>query len=655
MRSCIYEGYTEHQRIKPAEHRFRYSLYFYCFALDELPQMDRRLPLFACNRFRPVSLYDKDYLDEGPGAIREKLLKRLDGEVAVARIKRILLITSARYFNYIFNPVSFYYCLTQDNELMAVVAEVNNTFNEKHLYVLKTPEEDAPGYAAHYRTDKAFHVSPFNSTAGQYEFFFSEPGEEIDIRIVLHRDGGKIFEARLFGKSKPLTSLGLAAIMLKHPLLPHLSVPRIFLEAGKLFFQKKLAYLDKPIPMSMMTIRRNPPSLLEKGCISIVAGLLEKISVGALTLRLPDGRIKTFGDKGSDLRATMMIHDYGFFTSLVAGGDVGMGEAFVQGLWDAQDIPTLFSLLIKNRDVLKNGYPATAWLKRRKNDLLYLLRSNSLTVARRNVRSHYDLSNDLFGLFLDESMTYSSGVYVGESDTLEEAQHRKLQMIVEKGRIEETDEVLDIGCGWGGFAIHAAEQTGCRVTGITISEAQHRFARDRVEKAGLQGRIRILLQDYREIKGRFDKIVSIEMLEAVGEKYFGTFFRHCDRLLKPGGLLVLQAITIPDQAYQAYRKETDWIQKHIFPGGLLPSVTVLLNAVTRHSTLLVENLEDIGLHYARTLKDWRERFTQHRDRLRSLGFDKAFERKWVYYLATCEAGFAEQALGDAQVVFRKPR
>ena len=655
MRSCIYEGYTEHQRVKPAEHHFRYNLYFYCFDLEELPELDRRLPLFAYNRLRPVSLHDKDYLDEGPGTIREKLLRRLEREVDISRIKRILLITSARYFNYIFNPVSFYYCLTQDHELSAVVAEVNNTFNEKHLYVLKSPEENAPGYAAHYRTNKAFHVSPFNSTAGQYEFFFSEPAEEIDIRIILHRDGEKIFEAKLWGKSKTLTAANLAAIMLKHPLMPHLSVPRIFLQAGKLFFQKKLAYLDKPIPMSMMTIRKHPPSLLQKGCISIVEKLLEKISVGALTLRFPDGRIRTFGDNASDLRATITVHDYGFFTRLVTGGDVGLGEAFVEGLWDTQDIPTLFRLLIKNRDVLKNGYPATAWLKRRKNDLIHLLRTNNITGARKNIQSHYDLSNDLFGLFLDESMTYSCGIYHADTDTLEEAQRRKLQMIVEKGHIEKTDDVLEIGCGWGGFAIHAAIQTGCRVTGITISKAQQRLAQDRVDKAGLQDRIRILFQDYRETQGRFDKIVSIEMLEAVGEQYWGIFFRHCDRLLKPGGLLVLQVITIPDQAFQTYKKETDWIQKYIFPGGLLPSVTALLNAATRHSTLVVKSLEDIGLHYARTLKDWRERFTQNHDRVRNLGFDQAFERKWIYYLATCEAGFTEQALGDVQIVFRKPR
>jgi cyclopropane-fatty-acyl-phospholipid synthase len=274
--------------------------------------------------------------------------------------------------------------------------------------------------------------------------------------------------------------------------------------------------------------------------------------------------------------------------------------------------------------------------------------------ARRNIQSHYDLSNELFSLFLDESMSYSSGVYLAETDTLEEAQRRKLQMIVDKGRIEASDEVLEIGCGWGGFALYAAQQTGCRVTGVTISDAQRRLAQERVEKADLQNSIRILLQDYREITGRFDKIVSIEMLEAVGEKKFGTFFRQCDRLLKPGGLLVLQVITIPDQGYKAYRKETDWIQKYIFPGGFLPSITVLLNAATRHSTLIMETLEDIGLHYARTLRDWRERFAQNRDQLQPLGFDPSFERKWKYYLSICEAGFYEHAVSDVQVVFRKP-
>jgi len=654
MRSCIYEGYTEHQRVRPAEHHFRYNLYFYCFDLDELPYLNRTLPLFAYNRFRPVSIHDKDYLDQDPGAIREKLLRRLDKEVDVDRIAGILLITSARYFNYIFNPVSFYYCLSAESELVAVVAEVNNTFNEKHLYILKAAEGKAADYAAHYRADKNFHVSPFNSTAGQYEFFFSMPGEEIDIRIILHREEEKVFEARLWGKSRPLTSFGLAALIARHPLMPHLSIPRIFLEAAKLFFQKNLTYIEKPIPMSMMTIRKKPPGLLEKACMVIVTKLLACISSGSLDLRLPDGRVKAFGNDDADLKAAMTIHDYGFFTSLVMGGDVGLGETYVRGLWDTKDIPTLFRVFIRNREALKNGYPATAWLTRRKNDLLYLLRSNSLMGARRNIQSHYDLSNELFSLFLDESMSYSSGVYRGERDSLEEAQRRKLQMIVDKGRIKASDEVLEIGCGWGSFALYAAQQTGCHVTGITISDAQHRLAHDRVKKAGLQNSIRILLQDYREVEGRFDKIVSIEMLEAVGEKNFGTFFQQCDRLLKPGGLLVLQVITIPDQAYATYRKETDWIQKYIFPGGFLPSITVLLNVATRHSTLVMETLEDIGRHYARTLRDWRERFIHHHDQLQNLGFNQSFERKWKYYLSICEAGFYEQALSDVQVVFRKP-
>ncbi|MBN2688908.1 MAG: DUF1365 family protein [Deltaproteobacteria bacterium] len=655
MRSCIYEGYTEHQRVKPVEHHFRYNLYFYCFDIAELSELDRKLPLFAYNSFRPVSLHDKDYLDQGTGAIREKLLRRLENKVDIDRIKRVLLITSARYFNYIFNPVSFYYCLSAESEIVAVVAEVNNTFNEKHLYVLTTPDDKVADSAVHYRADKNFHVSPFNSTAGQYEFFFSEPGEEIDIRIILHREGEKVFEARLWGKSRPLTSLGLAALIAKHPLMPHLSIPRIFLEAGKLFFQKKLAYIEKPVPMSMMTIRKKPPSLLEKGCMAMITKFMDRISGGSLELHLPDGSVKAFGNDVADLRAAITVHDYGFFTTLVMGGDVGLGKAYVRGLWDSKDIPTLFRLFIKNRETLKNGYLATAWLTRRKNDLLHLFRSNSLMGARRNIQSHYDLSNDLFSLFLDESMTYSSGVYRAETDTLEDAQRRKLQMIVDKGRIEASDEVLEIGCGWGSFALYAAEQRKCRVTGITISDAQQRFAQYRVEKAGLHNSIRILLKDYRNVTGRFDKIVSIEMLEAVGEKYFGTFFRQCDRLLKPGGLLVLQVITIPDQAYKTYRKETDWIQKYIFTGGFLPSITALLNAATKHSSLIMETLEDIGWHYARTLKDWRERFMRHRDQLHNLGFDQSFERKWIYYLSTCEAGFYEQAVSDVQVVFRKPR
>jgi cyclopropane-fatty-acyl-phospholipid synthase len=251
-------------------------------------------------------------------------------------------------------------------------------------------------------------------------------------------------------------------------------------------------------------------------------------------------------------------------------------------------------------------------------------------------------------------MLYSCGLYRGESDTCEDAQRRKLQSIIDKARIESTDHVLEIGCGWGGFAMEAVKQTGCRVTGITVSEEQYQLAQERVLQAGLQDKITILFKDYRHVAGLFDKIVSIEMLEAVGHKYLGTFFTACDKLLKPAGRLVIQVITIPDQNYENYRRNTDWIQKYIFPGGHLPSVTALSQVVTRNTSLLMEQLEDIGTNYARTLKDWRKSFTRNLDKINSLGFDEIFQRKWIYYLAMCEAGFRERAIGDIQVVFRKP-
>ncbi len=396
------------------------------------------------------------------------------------------------------------------------------------------------------------------------------------------------------------------------------------------------------------------PTLVDRVCRKIVFGVFDKMKTGGLTFQLPDGRIRHFGDRNAPDQATMTIHDDRFFRDAVVGGDVGLGEAYMNGWWDTTDLPALFRLFIKNRRELLNGNVATAWLLRQKDRLLHLLRANTPIGSRRNIGEHYDLSNDFFQLFLDPTMIYSCGLYTSDKDTCQEAQRRKIQTIIEKAGIQPSDHVLEIGCGWGGFALEAVRQTGCRITGITISEKQHELAEMRVRQAGLQDRINILLKDYRHMTGLYDKIVSIEMLEAVGHRYLGTFFKACDRLLKPAGRLVLQVITIPDQSYETYRRKTDWIQKYIFPGGHLPSLTALVSAMTRKTSLLVENLEDIGMNYARTLKDWREKFLSNIDKIAALGFDEVFRRKWIYYLAICEAGFQERAIGDIQVVFRKP-
>ena len=250
--------------------------------------------------------------------------------------------------------------------------------------------------------------------------------------------------------------------------------------------------------------------------------------------------------------------------------------------------------------------------------------------------------------------TYSCGIFRSETENLEQAQRNKLWAMITKARIGAEDHVLEIGCGWGGFALEAVRETGCRVTGITLSKEQHAFACRRVAEAGLQDRITLLLRDYRHVEGRFDRIVSIEMLEAVGHKYFGDFFRCCDRLLKPKGLAVLQTITIPDHRYDRYRKGCDWIQKHIFPGGHLPSLGALCRAMAENSRFFVEHLENIGIHYARTLREWRLRFERNVDKVAELGFDRTFQRKWLYYLSFCEAAFGTRSLGNLQLVLTRP-
>ena len=407
-----------------------------------------------------------------------------------------------------------------------------------------------------------------------------------------------------------------------------------------------------PSPRSIV---RNPlPTVFDRYCMTFVIALFGKIETGGLALGLPDGSERHFSDTLSPLQARMIIHDYRFFKDAVWGGDIGLGEAYMKGYWDTNDIPSLFSVLIKNRKALANGHMTTAWLARKKDRLMHALRANTLGGSRRNIGEHYDLSNDFFQTFLDPTMLYSCGLYGSENDTCEDAQRRKLHSIIEKAQIGPADHVLEIGCGWGGFALEAAKETGCHVTGITVSEEQFALARERVRQAGLEDKITILFKDYRHVTGLFDKIVSIEMLEAVGHRYLGTFFKACDELLKPAGKLVIQVITIPDQSYENYRRTSDWIKKYIFPGGHLPSVTAMSQAVTKNTGLLMEQLEDIGTNYARTLKDWREKFTRNVDKINALGFDDVFRRKWIYYLATCEAGFRERAIGDIQVVFRKP-
>lgn len=653
MKSRLYTGNLLHARLEPVQHRFEYPIYFYVFDLDELETLGREMPLFSYNRWNLISLYDRDYLERGEGSIREKLFRVLKAQNCGEGIGRVELVTGARFLGYVFNPVSFFYCYDAKGELACVVSQVNNTFGESHLYVTREPLA-ADGFLARYEAAKEFHVSPFFDRSGSYEFKFSKLAETAAIQVNLKKQGRYVLVSELKGKAKPLTRANLLKTLVRFPWDALLTVPRIHWQAAKLYFGKKQRVYKKPVPDSPMTIRTSPETFFQRLSRRIIEAYLAKIRRGRLDLVLPGGIVRSFGETRDAPDAVIRVQNFRFFTRLIRDAGIGLGEGYVAEDWDTPDLTAVLNLMIDNKPSFEAAGDRVLgrigeWFGR----LGHLIRRNTLRGSRKNIEEHYDLSNDFFQTFLDGSMMYSAAVFDGPDDTLEAAQQRKLQRILDKARISAGDHVLEIGCGWGAFAIKAARETGCRVTGITLSKEQLRLATERAREAGVSDRVEFRLCDYRHVEGQFDRIVSIEMLEAVGHEYLPVFFQTCERLLKPHGIIVLQTIAIPDQRYDSYRRGCDWIQKHIFPGGHLPSLTALTQVMTRVSRLFVEHAENIGVHYARTLAEWRIRFREQSARVEALGFDRAFRRKWEYYLCYCEAGFARRYLNDFQLVLTR--
>ncbi|MBN2430153.1 MAG: DUF1365 family protein [Acidobacteria bacterium] len=653
MRSRIYVGEVMHARIHPVRHRFRYSLYLYLFDLDELPDLGPALCGFSYNRFNIVSLHDKDYL-HGHGSIKENVRRLLATHGIENGIGRIELLTAARYFNFVFNPVSFYYCYHPDDRLRCVVAEVNNTFGEKHIYILDEPVAGQSGKVTHYRHEKEFHVSPFMSREGYYEFRLWQPDDQLRIQLDLFQQGRRMLLTQVTGTARPLTSRQLRHTILRHPLAAAVTMARIHWQAAKLYFVRKLPLHTKPIADSPGTIAVKPPSRFERLYYSLVTRFLRSLAGAHIPLVLPGGKTVHWGDPAAPESPAITVRRHRFFRKMVWGGSIGFGEAYVDGDWDSTDLTAVLKVFARNIGPINRTKNVLGWAVRPLNRLRHVLRRNTRPGSRRNIAAHYDLSNAFFQSFLDDAMMYSAAVFRSPAESLEEAQRHKIRLLIEKAGITATDHVLEIGSGWGGFAIQAAMETGCRVTSVTLSREQMAYAREQAHLVGLEERISFELRDYRDLIGTFDKIVSIEMLEAVGHAFYGTFFAACERLLAPGGRMVLQVITIPDQRYENYRRNPDWIQKYIFPGGLLPSLTVLCQAMSRHSQLVVEHLENIGPHYARTLAEWRHRFEAAWEDLMGMGYDERFRRMWRYYLCYCEAGFAEKIINNLQLVLSRP-
>lgn len=397
------------------------------------------------------------------------------------------------------------------------------------------------------------------------------------------------------------------------------------------------------------------PTWFEKRCKAIVFNVFKDIKYGLLEIH-QGHEMHLFGDSTSaqdEPKGKLIVHDVSLFKDFVLKGSIGAAEAFIEGKWSSPDLTAVIRIFAKAQQLTDQLEAKKGWLSRIKNTLIHKANKNSVAGSKKNISAHYDLGNELYTRFLDPQMMYSSAIYPSSDATLEQAQFHKLDTICQRLELTKDDHLLEIGTGWGGMAIHAAKYYGCKVTTTTISEEQFAYTQALVNQLELADRITLLKKDYRDLTGEYSKLVSIEMIEAVGYDYLESFFAQCQARLKPGGKMVLQSITIADQRFDHYRKNVDFIQRYIFPGGFLPSVTEIAQRTKQHTEMVIESIDDIGLDYAKTLADWRTQFLKSWPELTQFGYDETFKKLWLYYFAYCEGAFLERSTSTVQVVLRK--
>ncbi len=693
MHSALYHGWLDHRRLSPKPHAFRARLCMAYLDLAELDDVFRGRWLWSTRRPAPVRFDRRDYLGPADVPLDTAVRDKVAGVLGTRPRGPVRLLTHLRHFGYVFNPVSFYYCFdADDRHVEAIVADVTNTpWRERHAYVLRN-RAVAPGPWLRAESVKAMHVSPFHPMGLAYDWKLGTPGAELVAHMTLRpstttSDAQPIFGATLALERRPITTASLAWALARYPAMTAQVIANIHWQALRLWL-KGVPVHDHPPPPAhaaratvavrttgdhamthdattlahRATLREKAAArrdgALERGLASLAARALHArlgaLAHGVVTLIDSDHPV-VYGHatERCPLRATVRVRDHRFYTDVAFGGSVGAGESYMAGDWTCDDLPALIRILAVNRGVLdgldEGGLTRVGeWLRRG----LHALARNTRDGSRRNIAAHYDIGNDFFECFLDPSMMYSCAYYETPTMSLADAQYAKLDRLCRKLALGPQDHLLEIGTGWGALALHAARHYGCRVTTTTISREQHAMAREHIDRGGLADRITLRLDDYRDLDGRYDKIVSVEMIEAVGHQYFDTFFATCARLLAPGGAMALQAITIADRQYEGARDSVDFIKRHIFPGCCIPSLGALTASITQATDLRVVDVEDIGPHYATTLSAWRTNLHANAERIRALGYPDALLRMFDFYLAYCEGGYAERALSNVQMVLQ---
>jgi cyclopropane-fatty-acyl-phospholipid synthase len=628
--------------------------------LDELPTLFDRRWLWSVSRPALARFRRSHHLGPGNRPLTDVVRDLVARETGRRPQGPIRLLTNLSYFGYCFNPVSFYYCFAADGETLEyIVSEVNNTpWGERDTYVLDCRRNAITDSSWRFRPAKKMHVSPFMPMDIEYDWVLSLPAERLSVFMANSKDGRRFFDTAMTLDRKRISGWSLAGVLLRFPLLTFKVILAIHWEALRLWVKRCPLYTHpgkESAGSPEFVVKSSKLTLLDKFARRLVISRLEKLQAGQIVICENEERA-TFGQLTPDFPQPVQLRVLNpkFYNEIAFGGSIGAGEAYIGGHWSCDQLSDLLRILICNREVLEQVDSGLALLGSPIRKLLHALNRNTRTGSRRNIAAHYDLGNEFYRLWLDPKMMYSCAYFETPESSLEEAATAKLDRICRKLELSASDSVIEIGTGWGGFAIHAASHYGCHVTTTTISRQQYEYAKEAVADAGLEDRITLLFQDYRDLDGRFDKLVSIEMIEAVGHEFHDTFFKKCCDLLKPDGQMLLQAITIADQRYDQYRKSVDFINRYIFPGGCLTSVTDMSRTITRHTDMRTLHLEDIGSHYATTLQNWHDRFFESIDDVRELGYSDSFTRMWQFYLCYCESAFTERAIGNVQMLMMRP-
>ncbi len=676
---ALYFTRITHVRTEPVRRRMEHTSYCWFVDLDDVPRLPG--PFAPLARFR-----GEDHLDGAPGeGLRARVDAFLGRHGVDLRGGRVTAMMNARVLGYVFNPLTVYWCHDRDQRLVCVIAEVHNTYGQRHSYLLET---DRRGRAA---ADKAFYVSPFNDTAGRYGMALPEPGAHLSLTVTLHRDGHDPFIAQVTGDRLPATRANVLRAQWRAPWAP-LAVSAHIRAEGIRLWARGLPVLPRPrhprhaasdararstapeqagrggdVDGAGATVRvpEAPRTVRARLAAPVVALLFRRIARRLavqgtpIRIELPDGTV--IGDAAEPSpelppAPRMILHDPAAFARRVgADGLIGFGEAYMAGDWASPDLDAVLARLATRMTDL---VPARLQGLRR----LYVrarpqAERNTAENARRNIAEHYDLSNDFFALFLDSTMTYSSGLFEEGGAAgwggLAAAQRAKIDRLLDAAGVGEGTRLLEIGTGWGELCIRAAAR-GAHVRSVTLSEEQQAEAARRVRAAGYGDRVRVDLCDYRAVDGEYDAIVSVEMIEAVGHEYWADYFRSVDALLAPDGRFALQAITMPHDRMLRTRDTYTWIQKYIFPGGFLPSAQAIESVARACTDLRVRGSMSFGPHYARTLRLWDERSQAQSRRIDALGFDRVFRRMWHFYLCYAEAGFRSGYLDVQQIVLDRP-